>query len=140
MQTKVKKATGGFTFEDDRSPLPDSIVQNYENLAYDLSSIYQVKTYEELQEILEANMPSIVEACPDADLTNAVSFETEAVVTKTSVRTNTTSKPAVTTKVNIRLDDEDDVVATSTRSTAKATANLSLDDDFMSEADALLNS
>jgi len=147
MQTKVKKATGGFTFEDDRSPLPDSIVQNYENLAYDLSSIYQVKTYEELQEILEANMPSIIEVCPDADLTVefTATAQTAAPVAKTaaaSVRTATvasvTTKPAA--KVAIRLDDEDDVVTTSTRSAAKTTVNLSLDDDFMSEADALLNS
>jgi hypothetical protein len=152
MQTKVKKATGGFTFEDDRSPLPDSIVQNYENLAYDLSSIYQVKTYEELQEILEANMPSIVEACPDADLTTTVSLDTvslekvKAVNAAAFKTTATTNKSSATAKVAIRLDDEDDEDSSYVRTTnangklINKKVDAQIDDDFMSEADALLNS
>src|ERR1035437_5824006 len=52
LQTKMKDATGRVSFVDDRSPLPDAVAENYDNLAYDLSSIYQIKTYDELQEIL----------------------------------------------------------------------------------------
>jgi len=162
MQNKVKKPTGGFTFEDDRSPLPESVVENYANLAYDLTSIYQVKTYQELQEILDANMAAIVEACPDADLTNSVAFEAtnlsnnRLTPSKTTTFTATIpSKPVVT--VTTRFDDVDDeetettstpvringnlkttVVKTSARGSSATTSNL--DDDFLAEADALLNS
>src|ERR1017187_1477246 len=66
-QNRVKNANGKAGYEDDQTPLPDSIVENYDNLAYDLNAIYQVKTYEELQEILNANMASLVEMCPEAD-------------------------------------------------------------------------
>src|ERR1019366_9976250 len=68
VQSKVKAAGGGVSFVDDRSPLPDAVVENYDNLGYDLSAIYQQKTYEDLQQILEANLPGIIELCPDADL------------------------------------------------------------------------
>src|SRR5574343_391109 len=69
MQIKSKNpTTGKISFEDDRSPLPDAVVENYDNMAYDLSAVYQVKTYDELAEILAANMESLIELCPDADV------------------------------------------------------------------------
>lgn len=144
MQIKTKNpATGKISFEDDRSPLPDAIVENYENLAYDLSSVYQVKTYEELAEILEANMSSLVELCPDADL------ESETVTTTTTVQAtfkSPVSKSVGTKTVNLRMDDVDDeddevvssAVAAKTNKSPKS--SYSIDDDFMAEADALLNS
>lgn len=157
MQTKVKKASGaGFTFEDDRSPLPDSVVENYDNLAYDLTSIYQVKTYDELAEILDANMASIVEACPDADLTGSVAFEKTVLGNKakaTPARTQTATGTAPGKTVTTRFDDTDDegdeaaTPAPAARNgngaavrASAAKANLNLDDDFLAEADALLNS
>jgi hypothetical protein len=160
MQNKVKKATGGFSFEDDRSPLPDSVVENYENLAYDLTAIYQVKTYEELQEILEANMASIVEACPDADLYATLAFEKnvlgQTTAKSTPARTNSPTgtgttvakKPAATVTTRFDdADDEGDEVTTPApvrngngAAKVSAKANLNLDDDFLAEADALLNS
>src|ERR1035437_9788432 len=50
VQTKIKDAAGHVSFVDDRSPLSDSVVENYVNSGYDLSAIYQTKTYEDLQQ------------------------------------------------------------------------------------------
>lgn len=139
MQIKSKNpATGKISFEDDRSPLPDAVVENYNNLAYDLSAVYQVKTYEQLAEILEANMPSLIEACPDADL----SSETVAVVKPSATPVKTAVKPAGTKPVTLKMDDVDDeeeaVATTTSRPSVKTTQ--AVDDDFLAEADALLNS
>lgn len=131
--------TGKISFEDDRSPLPDSVVENYDNLAYDLSAVYQVKTYEELQEILEANLPSLVEACPDADL-EATTVVSNGTVTQRSAPTKTAVKPTGTKPVNVRLDDEDEVEEEEVKPTRSAKAQAAADDDFMAQADALLNS
>ena len=133
-QTKTKKATGGFTFEDDRSPLPDTVVTNYQNLGYDLSSVYQVKSYEELKEILDANMQQIVDNCPDANLDQSIS---DVVIAQTAAVKST--KTLGKKSVNLRLDDEDEDQNTSVNSTPVNT--LSSDDyDLLAEADALLNS
>lgn len=142
-QTKIKNASGKISFEDDRSPLPDSVVENYDNLAYDLSSIYQVKTYDELSEILEANMASLIELCPDADLNSDV--VAVAPAPKAAVKTAPAAvaqKPAGTKPVTVRLDDEDDDqdVAPARTTTRAAKVQASADDDFLAEADALLNS
>jgi hypothetical protein len=165
-QSKVK-GPNGLSYIDDRSPLSDAVVENYDKLAYDLSSIYQVKTYDELRAILDANMPSIVEAVPDADLSvdpvlefieeeKKIAAPTKPVLSRTS------------TKIQTRLDDEDEetvetkkpaattqtrVTAAPTASTAKTTLSRSamkpatavaskaavIDDDFMAEAEAILN-
>jgi len=133
--------TGKITFEDDRSPLQDSVVENYANLGYDLGAIYQVKSYDELAEILEANMLTLIEACPDADLAadGLLLQPTPAKVAAAPVKTAV--KASGTKPVTLKMDDEDEEqeapVATKSR-TAKVSA--SADDDFLAEADALLNS
>ena len=149
-QTKVKNAAGKISFEDDRSPLPDSVVEGYDDLAYDLGSVYQIKTYEELAEILAANMESLIELCPDADLD---AFErvviapqpTKTVATATATAKTTVAKPVGTKPVSVRLDDDEDDVVDNPRhpsnlksSTVRMTSTV--DDDFLAEADALLNS
>lgn len=138
-QTKIKNANGKITFEDDRSPLPDSVVENYDSQAYDLGSVYQIKSYDELAEILEANMANIVELCPDADLD---SFE-RVVLAPTPAKP--VAKPAGTKTVSIRLDDGDEEeevqpARTVTRKPAAKVQAAAADDDFLAEADALLNS
>lgn len=140
-QSKVKDERGRLIFEDDRSPLPDNVVSNYSNLGYDLSGVYQIKTFDELEEILHANMADIIAAFPDADLS-------EEVVAKPAV-TKPAPVKAATTKVTTRFDDEDDsedetpVVAKSTKATpsaaqVKATASLNDDDDFIRRMEAEL--
>jgi hypothetical protein len=140
VQTKVKSASGGVSFVDDRSPLPDAVVENWENLAYDLSAIYQQKTYDELKEILQANLPRIIEACPDADLSVepflGIALSGKNVSAPKAQVAKSTSK--VTTKIN---DDEDDeAVSTPVARPAAAKTVTADDDDFMAEADRILNS
>lgn len=141
-QTKTKNAAGKISFEDDRSPLPDSVVENYDNLAYDLGSVYQIKSYEDLAEILEANMPTIIELCPDADLTSDAVVAAPKAAAK-AASAPVAQKPAGTKPVTVRLDDEDEEEEVApARSTTRpsATASAAADDDFLAEADALLNS
>lgn len=135
-QVRTKSATGKVTFEDDRSPLPDAVAENFDNLAYDLSTVYQIKSYGELSEILEANMDALAERC--ADLRSATPG---AAVSRPAA----TAKPAGASKVNTRFDDADDeeddtpiVAAAVTKSSSAAT--VAVDDDFLAEADAILNS
>lgn len=130
-QQRIKNGSK-ITFEDDRSPLPDAVVENYDNMAYDLSSVYQVKTYDELKAILDANMDALIDMVPEADLNNATTVsattaakgKVDTAVTKTVTKATTTSKSVTT-----RFDDEDD-----------ATEASGVDDDFLAQADALLNS
>jgi len=143
VQTKKKDANGKVSFVDDQSPLPDAVVENFENLAYDLSAIYQQKTYEELKEVLDFNMERLVELCPDADLTTEPDLGlTTAPAAKTAAPK--TAKAPATSKVALKLNDEDDdaPAAAPTRVTsATATVKASADsDDFMAEADRILNS
>jgi len=137
VQTKVKGPNGVIQFVDDRSPLPDSIVENYDNLAYDLSSIYQAKTYEELQEVLDANMPGIIELVPDANLAVEPGFA--AAAKPAAKQAAPASRPAAS-HIKTRLDDNDDdaPMGFATTTTAAQTAAVSAD-SFLDEADALLN-
>lgn len=140
-QTRTKTPQG-IMFVDDRSPLPDSVVENYDNLAYDLSSVYQVKSYEDLEEILSANMANIIAAVPDADLVDRA-FETQVLKSAPAKAT----KPTGSKPVTLKLDDadEDDVDATEvvqtvakTVSSRTAPKTVAADDDFLAAADALL--
>jgi len=161
VQTRLKEASGKVSFVDDRSPLSDAVVENYDNLAYDLSAIYQTKTYDELNEVLQANLPSIIEAYPDADLSiepNLANAYAAPVATAATPRAQAApaAKPTGTSRVTTRLDDEDDdidetklaapassanVRGTTTRNLqAAATASSAITDDFMAEADRLLRS
>jgi hypothetical protein len=87
-------------------------------------------------------MLSLIEACPDADL-NADGL----LLQPTPVKAASAAKPAVakptgTKPVTVKLDDEDEeqeVEVTQNRGSAKVQA-AGVDDDFMAEADALLNS
>lgn len=139
MQIKTKNpTTGKISFEDDRSPLPDAVVENYDNLAYDLGAVYQVKSYDELAEVLEANMASLIELCPDADLSASSTVVKSA---PKAAPVQTVVKPVGTKTVTLKMDDEEEeeeVVSKPVSRTVKATA--AADDDFMAEADALLNS
>jgi hypothetical protein len=143
-QTKIKNASGKISFEDDRSPLADSIVENYDNLAYDLNAVYQVKSYDELAEILEANMSSLVELCPEAD----ISQETQSVVVapKPTQRETFVSKPVGKKPVTLKMDDDEDmeqapIVAKSSKGsqTTKVQPDIDLGDDFEAMAASLLN-
>ena len=55
-QVMEKNEQGVPQYQDDRSALAENIKASYEDLAYDLTTIYEKKTYEELKEILIANI------------------------------------------------------------------------------------
>lgn len=141
VQQMKKNAAGKPVFEDDRSALPNSVVNNFEKSAYDLASVYQVKTYEQLEEIFNANLPALISLCPDvADVVSGA----EPVVAATAPRavTSVTKKPGA--QVNLKVEDPEDqdeevavnAVATMARPAVQAAAD---DDDFMAKAEALLN-
>lgn len=131
--------TGKITFEDDRSALADSVVENYDNLGYDLGSVYQVKSYDELTEILAANMEDLVAICPDADLDafERIVLTPKAALAKAEVAVKATGTKPVTLKMD---DDEEQEEAPVVRNHRTAKVNAAADDDFLAEADALLNS
>lgn len=151
LQTLVKNGTQR-NYIDDRSPLPDAVVENYDNLAYDLSSIYQTKTYDELNEILQANLPGIVEVVPDADLSVEPSIGVFSAVV--APKAAAVSRPAqaaapkaAASRVALKLDaDEEDAEETApmafqaAKTAPKAASKVTIDDDFMAEADSILNS
>lgn len=140
-QLKVKDpASGRMNYQDDQSPLPESLVENYSNLAYDLSSVYQIKTYDELKDILDANIPRLMETV-DVVAQAPVSVKTPSPVkTQSSVSNKTTTTRTIVTKFDDK-DDEDDVDMTvSVRKPIAAASSVTADDDdFYSQADAILN-
>lgn len=146
MQIKTKNPnTGKISFEDDRSPLPDAVVENYTNLAYDLSAVYQVKSYDDLAEILQANMLDLIEICPDADL-NADGLLLQQVPSTTESTQSSVKKATGKKPVTLKMDDVDDEeeqvdssVQNANRSKSASLKASNADDEFMALADALLN-
>jgi hypothetical protein len=136
-----RKVDGRLTFVDDRSPLPESVIENWEEEAYDLSSIYQTKSYDEIKAILDANLSRIIQECPDAALDGYEVQESADVDEAPS----TTSKG--TSPVSTRFDDEDDdddeeilSQKSPTKSSAPASSTSSNDEDIFAMADDILNS
>ena len=130
VQMKQKDAAGKLSFVDDRTALPEVVVQNFDQLAYDLSSVYKANSYDDLNEILQANLDTFYKVCPEADLTVPVDLDAED--------TDEDAAPAVTVKTANKTVT---TPATSTvKPTGKAPIALKLqdDDDFMAQADAIL--
>lgn len=147
VQNKVKQPSGRVTFEDDRSPLPESIVENFDNLAYDLSSVYRSTTYDEVNEVLQANLDTFYKVCPEADLSKEFDLDSDdepaAPVVQTRVAPAVQQK-ASTAKVALKLQDDDDqeeaapVQKQQTKPVAKQSLPWDDGDDFMAQADAIL--
>lgn len=86
-QVMQKDANGVPQYQDDRSALAENISASYDELAYDLNTIYEKKTYDELKEILVANLLNVAVDLPEVlvpgfgleefsgPVTNAVSVE-----------------------------------------------------------------
>lgn len=122
VQHKVKDPrTGVPNFQDDRSPLPENVVENYENLAYDLSTIYQVKSYDELKAALMANLKTIINEVPEAavpgfdDFSNVADIAVNDDGGGNEEEQETKTAPAKSTgksKVNLKLDSDDEAELT----------------------------
>jgi hypothetical protein len=59
-QVRQKDASGRMTYQDDTSPIPDVIVNEYAKHAVDLSSMYRKTSYEDLKKTLISNLTSII--------------------------------------------------------------------------------
>lgn len=148
VQTKQKDPSGRVTFADDRAPLPDSVVENFDNLGYDLSTVYRASSYEEISEILAANLDTFYAVCPEADLTVEVDLDSDDEAPAKAATTNAAKPAGVKAsvgKVALKLDDEDEEVAPVVAQVArpapvvKKTVPVPVDeDDFMAQADAIL--
>lgn len=155
MKTKVN---GQLTFVDDRSPLPDNVVESYDQLAFDLGGIYQIKSYDQLRDILMANLRNVVKECPDAlvpgfddfsdapDISDGDADGAQASKSSTTKSTGSNTASTASTKgtksVALNLESEEDSeenTVVTTKAGKKAAAS-SEDDDIFALADNILNS
>jgi hypothetical protein len=149
-QIKVKNAdTGVLNYEDDRSSLPDNIINNYNDLAYDLTSLYNKLSYNELKEVLVANIIAfseehgvnyvLLDGFGKEDKLNLASQQTHAQV------------PQGKTTINLNLGEEEDdagsavsqQVTTTSNTTSGNTGSKSSAsdmDDVLAMADDIFNS
>jgi 5-formyltetrahydrofolate cyclo-ligase len=149
-----QKVNGQLVFADDRSAIAENVVENYDKMAYDLGSIYQVKSYDELKDILLANLREISQEVPDAIVEGFDDFENAPEIAASEqdedqkpvakAASKTTSNVKGSTKVNINLDDEDEEVdeapvrASTKTNGLKKTASKD-EDDVFAMADQILN-
>lgn len=127
----MTKVNGAPAYQDDRTALPESVRENWQDQAYDLSSIYQVKTYDELKEVLNANLANITDACPEAVPT--------ATLTTAPVQATAT---VATGNISLSLDDDDDAELekiTSAPAVSVTAPATNVDDDFLAMADSILD-
>lgn len=148
-QIKKKNGDGEIQKFDDRTPLSDNIVQNYEEIGYDLNTVYARKSYDELKEILLFNLAVLAKETPECVIAgyDVSNIDVEAVSTDddSGDEIETTVKPEVTKtstrKVALNLDDGDDAVdmdtATMAQTKTKKAPNKSTQ-DFMKMADDIL--
>jgi hypothetical protein len=125
-----QKMNGQLVKIDDRSPLPEHVVANYESLAYDLGSIYIRKNYDELRGILLFNIALIAQEVPEVVLpgydVSEIDVKTGASVVKKTKDVEEEETPASTVKkaapkVTLNLDGDDDEVSTPTPATVRKT-------------------
>jgi hypothetical protein len=126
-QMKNKNAAGVLVYEDDRSPLAESIVHNFDALAYDLNGLYQKLTYDELKDILVANILNSAKDMPELLVEgfgldeNSVSEQEHVTVTTTTAQNrpttaNSTKPQGAGAKINLGkvedvTSDTDDILA-----------------------------
>ena len=130
---RFKDDKGRLVSVEDRSALAPNVVDGYSDLAYDLSTIYYKKNYNDLREILLYNLSLIAEELPEVVLPGFETSESAPVQTQGKVETSRTQG---TKKVALNLSDDDDEapfsdgtkVSTPITSTATASADLDMDD------------
>jgi hypothetical protein len=146
-QTK-KKTSEGLVFVDDRSELPQNVVENYDSVAYDLNTVYKRHSYSELKEVLMSNLVSVYAKYPVAKIDGFV-LETEDSVPFTTdfekKQTLSAAKPISLKKPVLRFDDdeeEDAVVAQDAAPAKPSTKNNAFknNEDIFDYAESILNS
>jgi hypothetical protein len=104
-QTMVK-TNGVPSYQDDRAALPDHVRNEYDSLAYDLTSIYQKKSYDELKQILILNLSLLSQKYPSLWIEEFCGPKMMTVVQPT------VEQPIVkntTAKVSLKLENPNDV-------------------------------
>jgi len=124
-QTMSKDENGVPSFKDDRSPLAENIVQNYDSLAYDLNNLYQKLSYDELKDILVAN---IIHAAVELPELLVPGFGLEEAQNDTIQQAQPVPQGQGT--VNLNLGQEDAKPATSSND----------EEDILAMADDIFNS
>ena len=135
---RFKDDQGRLVSVEDRSALAPNIVDSYGDLAYDLSTVYYKKNYNDLREILLYNLSLIGEELPEAVLPGFEIGGSAPVQVQSEVETQT-ARPQGTKRVALNLGDDDDVpftggtkvstpTPTSTTPVASAPADLDMDD------------
>lgn len=153
-KNQIKARVGAqLTYVDDREALPDAVVQNFDRSGYDLTSIYTIKSYDELKETLLANLKTLVASNPDLAIDGFDDFDDVAEISsgEDDAQPQTPVKRTVTptvvkgnAKVNLNFadDEEEDelprkVVA---KPVSKPGVKAAADDDVFALADSILNS
>ena len=154
--TREKDDRGRLVSIDDRSALPENVMENYDDLGYDLHNLYVTKSYDDLKNILALNLNEIIKEIPEAaiegylleDVLEENMVEEKVVEKKKSVK-KSTKKVALSMGAD---DEEDDTPVVASKATkavtkkvepvveAKTKVDVSDDDDFMSMAENILNS
>lgn len=130
-QTMVKDANGVPSFQDDRSPLAENIVQNFDSIAYDLNNLYQKLSYSELKEILVMNL---INAAKDIPELLVEGYGLEETLSTQPTPTEQPLPQGNGVKLNLGTVEETQPTPTSSASTASDT------DDILAMADDIFNS
>lgn len=141
-----KKTQEGIVWVDDRDPLPANVSQNYDNLAYDLTSIYKRNSYDELKQVLLANLAAVYQSCPLAKIEGFDPFSSQDEATNEDVEEY---RAPVKKPLNLKFDDRDDedeevkplkaVKPTPAPQPAAKTVKSSSDDEIFAFAESLLD-
>lgn len=115
-----KRTPEGTIYLDDRSPLPEAVVADFESYAYDLTTIYNKKSYNELKDILIANLSHMIQTNPHLKIDGWYIADAEPmkeatpkqdIVTKQEPQVQRVSKPMPKIEEFDDVSDEDDYVA-----------------------------
>lgn len=134
-QIMIKDPVSGVpSYQDDRSPLAESISENFQELGYNLNTLYQKHTYDELKDILVANLIKFGEDMPEV-LVSGFGLEESAVASTVQ----SVSKGSGSVKLNLGSADEvEDEPAPAVKVTkAKSSGDT---EDLLAMADKLFNS
>lgn len=135
-QVMQKNDQGVPSYQDDRSPLVENIKEGYDELAYDLNSIYEKKSYDELKEILVSNVLNAAQDIPELLIPGFGLEEFSGPVTNAaSVEAAPVEQPQGQGTVGLKLDTVEDT------SPVQSSTSTSTDtDDLLAMADDIFNS
>lgn len=142
-QTMEKDANGRPIRVDDRSPLSPAVVEGYADNGYDLTELYKPKTYDELKDILIANLLVLAEngnkdynSIPELLLPG---FDEAAAMSAPVNEESAPEAEAAPSNVGLKLDGDEGGAPEDEESPA-ATVTQTSEDDLFKMADSILES